>query len=216
MVTGDSGEKRAQIRERRKEAFERELARLMDRLYGTALQLTRNPDDAEDVVLEAVGKAWRELDQLRDLDCLEGWLFRTLNRTFISHWRRRRSRQDREAELEPALEGEEGFSLFERLHQPFLLWWGTPEAEFVRGLLHEDIERALSALPDEFRILVVMVDVEGYTYDECSRWLGVPVGTVRSRLNRARNRLQRTLWQQACDAGLAIGGRGPAESGGGT
>lgn len=100
-------------------------------------------------------------------------------------------------------EGEgEPFSLFEKLHQPFLLWWASPEEEVITKLLREDMERALDALPEVFRIAIVLVEVQGYSYGEAAELLGVPIGTVRSRLARARAQLQRALWQHAKDAGL--------------
>lgn len=185
--------------------FEREVDRLMDRLYGTALRLTRDPHDAEDVVAEAVQRAWTHRGQLRDGERLEGWLFRILNNTFISAWRRRRCRQD----LETPLDGEDGdgpddaeFSLYARLHQPFLLWWGTPEERFLNDLLKEDIQAALDALPDTYRIVVVLVEVRGHSYEEVAALLDIPLGTVRSRLSRGRARMQRALWDQAREAGL--------------
>lgn len=192
----------------RRRLFEQEVERLADRLYGTALRLTRNPDDAEDVVAEAVERAWARLDELRDPGQLEGWLFRILNNTFISAWRRRRCRQDLETELEPDDSGESetgGFSLFQQLHQPFLLWWGTPEHHVIEGLLRADIRRAIDALPDAFRMIVVLVEIQGYTYREVSEMLGVPLGTVRSRLSRARSLLQAALWDRAREAGLVHG-----------
>ncbi|MBA1148833.1 sigma-70 family RNA polymerase sigma factor [Ectothiorhodospiraceae bacterium WFHF3C12] len=210
---------RPQGAEERRRIFEREIDRLADRLYGTALRLTRDPEDAEDVVAEAVTRAWSKLDELRHPDQFEGWLFRILNNTFVSLWRRRRCRQDRETELNLS-EGEEDgpapFSLFEQLHQPFLLWWGTPEKQVLDGLLREDIQSALDALPDAFRVTMVMVEVEGYTYQEVSDLLDIPLGTVRSRLNRARSLLQASLWERAREAGLVHGVRKPrARSNGG-
>lgn len=186
-----------------REVFEREVERLMDRLYGTALRLTRDPHDAEDVVAEAIGKAWARLDQLQDGDRLEGWLFRILNNTFVSAWRRRRCRQDRETCLEAGEDDEEGeFSLYGKLHQPFLLWWGGPEQRFVDDLLLKDIQAAIDSLPDTFRVVVVLVEIEGHTYEEAAELLDVPLGTVRSRLSRGRSLLQKALWDQAREAGL--------------
>lgn len=186
-------------RERRRRLFEQEVTRLMDRLYGTALRLSRNPDDAEDVVAEAVERAWARLDDLRDWQHFEGWLFRVLNNTFISMWRRRRTRQDRETAFdEPdsaASPDEHDFSLYRKLHQPFLLWWGTPQDQFLDRLLLDDLQRALDSLPDPFRVVVVLVEVQGYTYDEVADLMEIPVGTVRSRLSRARALLQKRLWE---------------------
>lgn len=196
-------------RQQRRELFEQEVDRLMNRLYGTALRLAREPNDAEDVVAETISKAWKRLDDLRDTDQIESWLFRILNNTFISICRRRRCRQDREIPLEEdANEGSPDttdFSLFRHLHQPFLLWWGTPEEDFLNRLLHDDIQRALDALPDAFRVVIVLVDVQGNTYEEAARQLDIALGTVRSRLNRGRGLLQKTLWRQAYDAGLTVG-----------
>jgi RNA polymerase sigma factor (sigma-70 family) len=194
--TGDRQDRRA--------LFEQEVERLMDRLYGTALRLTGNPDDAEDVVADAVGKAWSKLDDLRDLEALEGWLFRILNNTFVSHWRRRRTQAEVEQEVAEGVDVE-NFSLFHKLHQPFLLWWGTPEQQFLNDVLQEDLQKALDSLPDAFRIAVVLVEVQGYTYEEVSTLLEIPVGTVRSRLSRGRSLLQKALWHQAAEAGLVQG-----------
>jgi RNA polymerase sigma-70 factor (ECF subfamily) len=184
------------------EFFAERIARLTDRLYGTALRLTRNSDDAEDLVAETVAKAWAKLGELSDPQSFDAWIQRILTNTFVSEWRHRRASP--EIAMEPGPEDEEGesFSLFEKLHQPFLLWWATPEEEVISKLLREDIERALDALPDAFRIAIVLVDVQGYSYDETSEQLGVPIGTVRSRLARGRAQLQRALWQHAKDAGL--------------
>ncbi|WP_373002096.1 RNA polymerase sigma factor [Marinobacter sp.] len=183
--------------------FREHVERLMDRLYGTALRLTRNPDEAEDVVAEAVAGAWQRLDQLKDLSHLDGWLFRILHNTFISLRRRRWCREDREVSFEQEIEDDDTrFSLFEHLHQPFLLWVGRPENDFINRFLEEDLRNAVDQLPGPFRIVVVMVEIQGYTYEEVAGILDLPLGTVRSRLSRARGLLQKSLWQQGRDAGL--------------
>jgi RNA polymerase sigma-70 factor (ECF subfamily) len=182
--------------------FAAEVERLTDRLFGTALRLTRNRADAEDLVAETVAKAWARLSELRDPQCFESWIQRILNNTFISDWRHRRASPEVSIEPEGEDETEEAFSLFEKLHQPFLLWWSNPEEVVSNKLLREDMARALDSLPDCFRIAVVLVDVQGYSYGEAAELLGAPVGTVRSRLNRARAALQRALWTHARDCGL--------------
>ncbi len=195
MTAGENSQRRQ--REALRRRFEEELEGLLDRLYGTALRLTRDPDDAEDVVAEAVERAWEKLPELRDWARFEGWLFRILNNTFVSLWRRRRCRQDRETPWDalPAdAEDAASFSLFRKLHQPFLLWWGTPEEQFVEGLDQADLARAVDALPDAYRVVVVLVELQGYTYEEAAALLAVPVGTVRSRLSRGRGLLQKALW----------------------
>ena len=190
-------------------AFAAQIERLADRLYGTALRLTRNPVEAEDLVAETVAKAWAKLDELRDAQAFDGWIQRILSNTFMSQWRRRGACP--EVAMEPP-DGDEDepFSLFDRLHQPFLLWWTNPEEEAMRNLLREDMDRALDALPDAYRIAVILVDVLGHSYAEAAQSLRVPIGTVRSRLARARGELQRQLWRHAQDAGLLGGTTGEA------
>jgi RNA polymerase sigma factor (sigma-70 family) len=183
--------------------FAAQVQRLTDRLFGTALRLTRNRADAEDLVGETVAKAWAKLPELRDPQCFEAWIQRILANTFVSDWRRRQASP--EASIDRGDHGDdegEPFSLFEKLHQPFLLWWTNPEESVINKLLREDMENALDSLPDVFRIAVVLVDVQGYSYAEAAEILEVPVGTVRSRLNRARGLLQKALWQHARDAGF--------------
>jgi RNA polymerase sigma-70 factor (ECF subfamily) len=89
------------------------------------------------------------------------------------------------------------------MHQPFLLWFSNPEQEFLDKILRDDLERALATLPEHYRIVVILSDLEEFSYSEIAMTLAVPVGTVRSRLARARGTLQKILWQQARDAGLS-------------
>jgi RNA polymerase sigma factor (sigma-70 family) len=186
----------------KREFFEQEISRLMNRLYGTALRLTRHQSDAEDLVADTVAQAWDKFDKLQERDSFEGWLMRILSNRFISD--RRRYRPDQLIEEPAAADDDDGEqpALFARLHQPFLLWWGTPEQQFINDLLREDLERALDELPDQYSIVIVMVEVLGYQYSEAAEQLGIPVGTVRSRLNRGRRMLQEALWNHAREAGL--------------
>jgi RNA polymerase sigma-70 factor (ECF subfamily) len=180
--------------------FECEVLAALPELLGTARRLAKNRADAEDLVAEAIAKAWAALGSLQDRASFRGWLFRILTNTYLSD---RRSRA-----VQPLLESfddgdEEKFSIFERLHQPFLLWWGNHEHEFLDRLLREDLERAIDALPEIFRIVVVMADLQDFSYQEIAIALELPIGTVRSRLSRGRSLLQRALWEHAVDAGLA-------------
>ncbi len=185
--------------------FAEEVSRLTDRLYGIALRLTRNGEDAEDLVAETVAKAWSKLGELRERKKFEAWIRRILTNTFMSERRHRRS----SPEIPMGPEGDErpgdAFSLFEKLHQPFLLWWATPEEEAIASFLREDVGRALDELPEIFRIAIVLVDIQEFSYAEAAEILGIPIGTIRSRLARARGQLQRALWQHAQDAGLLPG-----------
>jgi RNA polymerase sigma-70 factor (ECF subfamily) len=189
----------------RRQFFETEVERLMDRLYGMALRLTRNRTDAEDLVAEALAKAWAHLPSLHDWQCFEKWVFRILVNTFIGD-RRRQAKAP--CDLSVGQDDGHAFSLFEKVHQPFLLWWSNPEQQLLEKLRREDIERALDALPEVYRVVVIMVEVQGFSYAEVAETLSVPVGTVRSRLSRARALLQASLWRQAGQLGIAVGGSG--------
>ncbi len=183
--------------------FEAEVSALMDRLYSTALRLTRNRPDAEDLVAESVAKAWEALPQLRDRQTFPKWMLRILTNTFVSDWRRRRGSPvtDPHDTVTHEAPGEE-FSLFRRLHQPFLLWWGTPEHALLNKLLRHDLKQAFDKVPEPYRVVIVMVELEGWSYAETAEALELPLGTVRSRLARARSHLQRALWKQASAAGM--------------
>lgn len=182
-----------------REWFEQGVVALLPDLFGTALRLTRNRADAEDLVADSVAKAWTGLDGLADRDKLRGWLFRILTNTFISA-RRADGRSSFESLDDEG--GEDGFSIFERLHAPILLWWGNPEQEFLNKLLRDDLARALDGLPEAFRVVVVLADVQGCAYQEIADTLDIPIGTVRSRIARGRAMLQKALWAHAQDAGL--------------
>jgi RNA polymerase sigma-70 factor, ECF subfamily len=168
-------------------------------LSGAALRLTRNRADADDLVAEAVAKGWANLRTLTDREKVRGWLFRILTNEFLS---RRRTEARRGAHESIDANTDEGFSLFEKLHMPILLWWGNPEQQFLDKLLREDLAQAVDDLPEPFRIVLVMADVQGHAYQEIAEMLEVPIGTVRSRLARARALLQKALWTHARDAGL--------------
>ena len=174
---------------------------LLPELYGTARRLTKNSADAEDLVAEAVERAWRGCESLSNRDAFRHWIHRILANTYTSWWRSARTRPVEEP-LQDESSTDESFSLFERLHQPFLLWFGTPEQEFLNKLLREDLERAIDLLPQTFRVAVVLADVQGLSYKEIADTLDLPIGTVRSRLARGRALLQKALWQHGLDAGL--------------
>ena len=179
---------------------------LLPELYGRAIRLCRHRADAEDLVAEAVALAWESLASLEDRDAFRAWVFRILNNTFVSSRRTARAKADHE----PLDTTDAEFSLFERLHQPILLWWGSgPETAFLNNLLREDLERAIDALAEPFREVVVLVDVQGLAYREVAGLLEVPIGTVRSRLSRGRSLLQEALWEHGREAGLVKDPRKP-------
>lgn len=177
----------------------------MKPLYNTALRLSRNPDSAEDLVAETVSKAWAAFANLKERNRFRAWIFRILTNTFISSYRKNKAEAETVPYVEEPGEGDEQqFSLFESLHQPFLLWWDNPEQTFVNNLLGEEIDAAINSLADDFRTVVLLIEVQGFTYEETAGIMDVPVGTIRSRLKRARSKLQKALWQQAMDAGIHL------------
>jgi RNA polymerase sigma-70 factor (ECF subfamily) len=186
-----------------REFFEDQVLALLGCLQGVARRLTRNDADAEDLVAETVERAWRARDSLESEAAFRAWIFRILNNTFISGLRRAGARPQLES-IECEDEDAEGgdFSIFEQMHQPFLLWFSNPEQEFLGKLLREDLDRALAALPDCYRVVVILSDLEEFSYPEIAETLGIPIGTVRSRIARARSALQKALWQQAQAYGL--------------
>jgi RNA polymerase sigma-70 factor (ECF subfamily) len=182
------------------EWFEREVVDALPDLFGAALRLTRNRADAEDLVADAIAKGWSKLDTLTDRTRVRGWLFRILTNAFISAKRTDTRRGPHDSIDEDP--GDRGFSLFDQLHVPVLLLWGNPEQEFLDKVLREDLQRAVDALPERYRLVLVLADMQGCAYQEIADTLGIPLGTVRSRLARARGLVQRALWRHAQELGL--------------
>ena len=187
-----------------KEDFETRVLAILGPLHGVARRLTKNEADAEDLVAESVTRAWRGRASLTDAGAFRAWMFRILSNTFISERRKMLARPREELLVDESRDAADTFSIFERLQQRSAQSSANPEHEFLDKLLREDLDRALAALPEHHRVVVVLADVEGLTYGEIADALDVPVGTVRSRLARARCALQRTLWAVARDRGLQL------------
>ncbi len=199
LKTGSEKEKALSVHDRSSQLFEEQLEPVLGKLYATARQLTRNATTAEDIVAEAVTKAWKGFDGLQDLTRFRPWVFRILMNTFRSQYRR----QGREISFSDCGEGDSEddlFWLFNQVHQPFLLWGGDQEQVYLNKLLREDLQRALDTLSEGFRAVILLVDVEEYSYQEVAEILAIPIGTVRSRLKRARSQMQKQLWTHAQEA----------------
>lgn len=176
----------------------------MPSLYALALRLTRNSADAEDLVAESVTKAWSVIHTLEDRARFRPWIFRILHNRFISDYRKKAVRPV-EASYQEIMDfehREQVASLLIQQPNEFLNWWANPEHEFTNNLLGKDLMTAIESLPEVFRITVLLINVEGLSYDETAEVLNVSPGTVRSRMNRGRTLLQKALWQHAIDAGL--------------
>jgi len=188
--------------------FSRGVEEHMDTLYGVALRLTRHAADAEDLVAETVAKAWASIDKLTDPARLRPWLLSILRNHFISDYRRGCTRPALVSYGEHLEEDGDGevVSLLNEQPIEFLKWWADPEKEVANQRLGAHIAAAIESLPEAFRTTILLVNVEGLGYDEAAEVMGVPAGTVRSRMKRGRTLLQKALWQHAVEAGLAVDG----------
>lgn len=171
--------------------FERDVLPHLDLLYRVALRLSGNPASAEDLVQDTVLKALRAWGQFREGTNARGWLLTILRNTFINDYRRRR-REPAQVDIEVANPAD---FLVDRTGS-------DPEGEFFQVLVDDRIVAAIDALPEEFREVVVLSDVEGLGYAQIAEMLGVPVGTVKSRLFRGRRQLQAALLDYAVEAGI--------------
>jgi len=186
MVSLDEAQRRAR--------FDAEAMRHLDALYAFALKLTRARDEAEDLVSDTMLRAIQRWEQYRLGTNIRAWLFTILYHAFVSRKRRVDAR-----EVQP-LEDEEGRMVFEAVGET------DPEGTFYDSFLDEEIVGAIQALPDEYRLAVVMSDLHGLKYAEIAGVLGVPEGTVKSRLFRGRRILQGQLRGYAEEMGYLTPG----------
>lgn len=171
--------------------FESEALVHLDALYGLAMRLTGGDEArAEDLVQDAILKAYRAWEDFeRGTNC-RAWLMTILRNTFISGYRRNQ-RRPTSVDLDEVADR----SVFADVQD------ADPEGRFFDRIIDDEVVAAIDALPDDFRIPVVLSDLEGLGYQEVAESLGIPVGTVKSRLFRARKRLQKRLYSYAREMG---------------
>jgi len=186
--------------------FQEDALPLLDSLYGAALRMTRNPQDAEDLVQETMLRAYRAFDRFEAGTNLKAWLFRILTNAYINTYRKRQ----REPQKVSADEVEE-FDLYRELKNHDTQFEATPESIVLDSLVDSDITDAIDDLPEQFRLAVVLSDIEGFTYAEMAEIMDVPMGTVMSRLHRGRKALQKRLWELARDRGIVQGSTDPQD-----
>ncbi|WP_067970357.1 sigma-70 family RNA polymerase sigma factor [Nocardiopsis trehalosi] len=169
-----------------------------DQLYPTALRMTRNSADAEDLVQETFAKAFANFHQFRAGTNLRAWLYRILTNTFINGYRKkqREPRQDSTDEIKDwqLAAADAHASTGSR----------SAESEVLDRLPDSAIRHALARLPEEFRVVVYLIDVEGYSYKEVAERMETPLGTVMSRLHRARKQLRGMLADHARERGMRV------------
>ncbi len=177
--------------------FEIEALSFLDALYRTGLRMTRSEAEAEDLVQETYIKAFRHRDQFTPGTNLKAWLFRILTNTFINLYRRKAARPET-TELDDVDE-----SILYRHMRDVSPGSSSPdpEAELINSTLSSEVKEALESLPEKFRT-TVLLDVEGFSYKEIAQMLGIPIGTVMSRLHRGRKYLQKQLYDVARDRGI--------------
>jgi RNA polymerase sigma-70 factor (ECF subfamily) len=179
----------------------------LDSLYGTALRLTRNRAAAEDLVQDTFLKAWRSFHTFQPGTNARAWLYKILMNAYIDSYRR--------ASREPELVDHEDvgdFYLYAKAQESEeYRRAGDPEEALLAHIMDADVKAALEQVPEPFRMAVILADLEEFSYREIAEILGIPIGTVMSRLYRGRRHLQRLLWEYAKRAGYVDGERAAPE-----
>ncbi|MCA1833830.1 MAG: sigma-70 family RNA polymerase sigma factor [Actinomycetota bacterium] len=175
--------------------FTNEALPVLETMYGAALRLTRNPTEAEDLLQETALKAFQAFHQFEAGTNVKAWLYRILTNAYISGYRKTKREPVR-----VSADGIDDFSLYDQIADAT---GASPEQAVLDRLPEAEVKTALEGLPDQFRIAVLLADVEGFSYKEIADITGVSIGTVMSRLHRGRKALQRALWEYARGHGLA-------------
>ena len=176
--------------------FERDVLPMLPSLYGAALRLTRKAADAEDLVQDTVLRAFRGFASFQEGTNLKAWLYRILTNSYINTYRKKQ----RQPQTVEGPDDMDEWYLFDRLGSRNVE--GSAEEEVLDKIPDQDVKAALESLPENFRIPVLLADVEGFSYKEIADMMDTPIGTVMSRLHRGRKGLEKALWDAAKERGL--------------
>jgi RNA polymerase sigma-70 factor (ECF subfamily) len=165
--------------------FEKEFMPHLDSLYNFAYHLTLSEEDANDLVQDTFLKAFRFIESYERGTNAKAWLFKILKNSFINEYRRK-TRQPGEVDFEEYL-------AFQDAEEPLQVGDLDLRDEVFRGLIGDEVTQALNDLPVDFRTVIILCDIEGFSYEEIAKIIDIPIGTVRSRLHRARNLMKEKL-----------------------
>ena len=183
-----------------KEQFTSDAMQYAPQLFSTALRMTRNRSDAEDLVQETYIKGWRSFHTFQEGTNLRAWLFRIMTNTYINRYNAKK-RKGTEVELDDV----EELFLYKRLGSIDQSQLSSSAEDQMLDLFTDDeVKNALESLPEDFRIPVLLSDVDGFAYKEIAEMLEIPIGTVMSRLHRGRKAMQKMLYEYARDRGLIV------------
>jgi RNA polymerase sigma-70 factor (ECF subfamily) len=183
-----------------KEQFTSDAMQYAPQLFSTALRMTRNRSDAEDLVQETYIKGWRSFHTFQEGTNLRAWLFRIMTNTYINKYNAQK-RKGTEVELDDV----EELFLYKRLGSIDQSQLSSSAEDQMLDLFTDDeVKGALESLPEDFRIPVLLSDVDGFAYKEIAEMLEIPIGTVMSRLHRGRKAMQKMLYEYARDRGLIV------------
>lgn len=182
-----------EIKKQRDEIFEKEFLPQMDALYNFAFHLTYNEDDANDLVQETFLKSYRFIDSYQQGTNAKAWLFKILKNGFINDYRRK-SKRPMQVDFDPMVN-------YSDTDEDSSVQIVDLRQEMFQGLVGDEVTRALNDLPVDFRTVILLCDIEEFSYEEIAKIIDIPIGTVRSRLHRARNLLKEKLREYAMKEG---------------
>lgn len=186
-----------------RQQFEQMVEEHLNGLFGAALRMTRNRTNAEDLLQETFLRAWRSFHTFRPGTNARAWLYRILMNAYIDNYRK----ATREPEVVDQDDVDE-FYLYSKVQESDQYRRaGNPEEAFLQTLMDADVKSALESLPETFRAVVMLADIDGFSYKEIAEILSIPIGTVMSRLHRGRKQLQVALWEYARRARYVDGAR---------